>query len=81
MSHDDTLLNWYSHGGQDEDKTLLQCSQPCHKSEFRHVSISAREWSLRCGQNLCGPFLRAALQGQLDRALEQWRTMGRKKGS
>jgi len=33
-------------------KTKLQLSQRCHKGEFRHVSISARQRSLRCGQNL-----------------------------
>ena len=30
-----------SHGGQNEDKTLLQRSQHCHKGEFWHVSINA----------------------------------------
>ena len=50
-----------SHGDQNEDRTLLQCSQRCHKGEFRHVSISTRQRSLWCGQNLCGPFLRATL--------------------
>ena len=38
-----TLFNWSSHGGQNEDKTLLQRSQPCHKGEFRHESISASD--------------------------------------
>ena len=56
-----TLFNWLSYGGQNEDKTLLQHSQSCHRGEFRHVSISARQRSLRCGQNLRGPFLRATL--------------------
>jgi len=50
-----------SHGGQNDDKTLLQRSQRCHKGEFRHVSISARQQSLWSGQNLRGPFLRATL--------------------
>ena len=64
-----------SHGGQNEDKTLLQCSR-CHKGdEFWHVSISARQQSLRCGQNLRRPFLTATL---LDHALERWRTWGDK---
>ena len=40
MSRDDTLFNWSSHGSQNEDKTLLQCSQRCHKGEFRHVSTT-----------------------------------------
>ena len=61
MSRDDTLFNWSSHGGQDEDKTLLQRSQRCHKGAFRHVTISARQRSLRCGQNFRRPFLRATL--------------------
>ena len=43
-----------------EDRTL-QRSQHCHKGEFRHVSINTRERSLRGGQNLRGPFLRATL--------------------
>ena len=48
-------------GSHSEDKTLLQCSQRYHKGEFRQVSISSRQRSLRCGQNLRGPFLRATL--------------------
>jgi len=68
---------WASHGSQNEDKTL-QRSQHCHKGQFRHVSISARQRSLRYGQNLCGPFLRATLP---DHALERWRRTGRQKGS
>jgi len=59
-------------------KHLLQRSQRCHKGEFRHVSISARQRSLRCGQNLSGPFLRATLPA---RALKRWRTTGRQNGS
>jgi len=33
MSRDDTLLNWLSHGGKNEDKTLLilKRSQRCYK--------------------------------------------------
>jgi len=50
-----------SHGGQKEDKILLQPSQHYHKDEFQHISISARQRSQWRGQNLCGPFLRAIL--------------------
>ena len=50
-----------SHGSQNENKTLLQDSQCCHKGEFQQVCTSARQRSLRCGQNLRGPFLRATL--------------------
>ena len=73
-----TLFNWSSYGSQNEEKTLLQPSQRCHKGEFRHVSISTQQRSLQCGQNLRGPFLRATLP---DRALERWPTTGRQKGS
>ena len=78
MSRDDhaVQINWSSHGGPNEDRTLLQRSQRCHKGEFRHVSISARQRSLQCGQNLRVPFLRATL---LDRTLERWRTTGRQR--
>jgi len=53
-----------SHGGQNEDKTLLQRLKHC---EFRHVSISAQQRSLRCGQNLSWEL---HCQWQLDRALK-----------
>ena len=45
MSRDDhaVQLIGHIHGGQNEDKTLLQ---RCHNGEFRHVSISARQRSL-----------------------------------
>ena len=63
MSRDDhaALFNWSLRGGQNEDRTLLQRSQHCRNGEFRHVGISTRQQSLRCGQNLRGPFLRATL--------------------
>ena len=41
--------------------TLLQHSQHCHKGEFRHVSMSAQQRSLQCGQNLRGLFLRVGI--------------------
>ena len=44
MSRDDTLFDWSSHGGQNKDKTSVQCSQHCHKGEFQHVNISAQQW-------------------------------------
>ena len=66
MSRDE--YNCSRYGGQNEDKALLQRLQSCHKGEFRHVSISVRQLSLRCGQNLCGPFLRATLP----MTVEQW---------
>ena len=53
------MFNWSSHGGQNENRTLLQRSQRCRKGEFRHVSISTQQRLLRRGQNLRVPFLRA----------------------
>jgi len=62
MSRDDHAVQLIEpYGGQNEDRTLLQHSQRCHKGEFWHVSISTRQRWLRCGQNLFGAFLRAAL--------------------
>jgi len=62
MSRDDHAVQLIDHGDQMKTEHLLQCSQRCHGVEFRHVSISTRQRSLRCGQNLRGPFLRAALR-------------------
>ena len=63
-----------------QDKALLQCSQRCHEGEFWHVRISARQQSLRCGQNLRGPFLRATLPmtvGLCTRVMaERWEDKG-----
>ena len=47
-----------SNGDQKEDKTLLQHSQLSQHGEFRHVSVSERQRSWPCGQNLCGAFVR-----------------------
>jgi len=72
---------WSTHGGQDEDKTLLQRSQRCHKGDFRHVSISAQQRSLQCGQNLHGPFLRATLPMTVGSCAQAMADTGRQKGS
>ena len=81
MSRDDTLFNRSSHGGQDEDKALLQRSQRCHKGEVQHVSISARQQSLRCGQNFRGPFLRATLPMTVGSSARAMMDTGRQKCS
>ena len=47
-----------SNGGQREHKKLLQRSQLRHHGEFRHVSVSERQRSRVCGQNLYGAFVR-----------------------
>ena len=38
MSRDDTLFNWSSHGGQNEDRTLLQRSQRYHSRDHYDVA-------------------------------------------
>ena len=48
-------------GIQREDKKLLQRSQLRQHGEFRHVSVSERQQSHLCGQNICGTFVRAGL--------------------
>ena len=50
-----------TNGDQREDKKLLQHSQLSQRGEFRHVSVSERQRSHLCGQNLCGAFERAVL--------------------
>jgi len=42
-------------------KTKTKRYYSAHKGELRKISIIARQRSLRCGQNLRGPFLRATL--------------------
>ena len=61
MSCDDHAVQLTEPWWPKRGRTLLQRSQRCHNGEFRHVSISTRPRSLRCGQNLRGPFLRATL--------------------
>ena len=70
-----------SNGDQNEDQTLLQHSQLSQHGEFRHVSVSERQRSRLCGQNLRVPFLRTVLPPEVDRALEQWRPTARQKRS
>ena len=70
-----------SNGDQKEDKTLLQHSQLCQHGEFRHVSVSERQRSRPCGQNVRVPFLRTVLPPEVDGALEQWRPTAREKRS
>ena len=62
-----------SDGDQKEDKTLLQHSQLSQHGEFRHVSVSERQRSQPCSQNVRVPFLRTVLPPEVDGALEQWR--------
>ena len=44
----------------------------CQHGEFRHVSVSERQRSRPCGQDLCEPFVRAVLATKVkvsDRAM------------
>ena len=68
-----------SNGDQKEDKTLLQHSQLSQHGEFRHVSVSERQRSWPCGQNLCGAFVRLYWQPMSKRAIEQWRPTAQQK--
>ena len=55
-----------SNGDQKEDRTLLQRSQLSQHGEFRHVSVSERQRSQPCGQNLRVPFLRTVLPPEVE---------------
>ena len=68
-----------SNGDQKEDKTLLQDSQLSQHGEFRHVSVSERQRSRPCCQNLCGAFERLYWQPTSKRAIEQWRPTAQQK--
>ena len=51
---------------QGEDKKLLQRSQLRQHGEFWHVSVSERQRSRPCGQNLRVPFLRTVLPPEVE---------------
>ena len=78
MSRDDHAVQLIEPWRPKRRQSVITALTTLPQGEFRHVSISACQRSLRCGQNLRGPFLRATLP---DRVLERWRTTGRKKGS
>ena len=61
------ILGWLLKctGIKKEDKTLLQHSQLSQHGEFRHVSVSERQRSRPCGQNLRVPFLRMVLSPEV----------------
>ena len=61
MPRDNHAQSITSNGDQREDKKLLQHSQLSQRSEIRHVSVSERQRSHLCSQNLCGAFVRAVL--------------------
>ena len=55
---------------QGEDKKLLQRSQLRQHGEFQHVSVSERQRSWPCGQNLCVPFLRTVLPLEIEESAQ-----------
>ena len=79
MSRDDHAVELIEPWRQKRRQSVITALTTLPQGVFRHVSIGARQRPLRCGQNLCGPFLRVTLP---DRALERWRrTTGRQKDS
>ena len=70
-----------SNGDQKEDKTLLQHSQPPQHGEFRHVSVSERQRSRPCGQNLRVPFLRTILPPEVGESARAMAATARQKRS
>ena len=60
-----------SNGDQKEDKTLLQHSQLSQHGEFRHASVSERQRSWPCGQNLRVPFLRTVLPPEVEESAQR----------
>ena len=66
---------------QKEDKTLLQHSQLSQHGEFGHVSVSERQLSRPCGQNLRMPFLRTVLTPEVEESVGAMATTARQKNS
>ena len=64
-----------------DQKTFSQHSQLRQHGEFRHVTVSERQRSRPCGQNLRVPFHRTVLPPEVEGALEQWRPTARQKRS
>ena len=64
-----------------EDKKLLQRSQLRQHGEFWHVSVSERQRSRPCGQNLRVPFLRTVLPPEVGESARAMASMARQKRS
>jgi len=80
MTRDDHAVQLIEPWRPNDDRTSLQRSQRCHKGDFRHVSISTPQQSLRCGQNLRGPFLRATPQMTVGSCVRTMADNGETKG-
>ena len=61
MPRGNHALSIASNGGQRDDTKLLQHLQLCQHGEFWHLSVSERQRSRPCGQNLRVPLLRTVL--------------------
>ena len=59
-----------SNGGQKEGKTLLQHLRLGQHGEFWHASVSERQRSRLCGQNLRVPFPRAVLPPEVEESAQ-----------
>ena len=68
-----------SNGDQKDDKTLLQHSQLSQHGEFWHVSVSERQRSRLCGQNLRVPFLRTVLPPEVGESARAMAATARQK--
>ena len=66
MLHGNHAQSIASNCDQKEDKALLQHSQLSQHGEFRRVSVSERQRSGSCGQNLHVPFLRTVLPQEVE---------------
>ena len=70
-----------SNGDQKEDKTLSQHSQLSQHGEFWHASVSERQRSRPCGQNLRVPFLRTVLPPEVEESARAMAATARQKRS
>ena len=66
---------------QGENKKLLQRSQLRQHGEFWHVSVSERQRSRPCGQNLRVPFLRTVLPPEVEESARAMAATARQKRS
>ena len=66
---------------QGEDKKLLQRSQLRQHGEFWHISVSERQQSRPCGQNLRVPFLRTVLPPEVEESARAMAATARQKRS
>ena len=70
-----------SNGDRKEDKTLLQHLQLPQHGEFWHASVSERQRSRACGQNLRVPFLRTVLPPEVEESARVMAATARQKRS